>query len=99
MGIAAKFKKAVVMIGLGALLATGGVVIQETAVPSGDAQAYSTWWAKNSMCINNRIRHTWYQVIDYDWYEETFYGKIDYNYPHLYYPHHYEYTNIYCTKA
>lgn len=63
------------------------------------ANAASSWWAKTSSCYGNQIRHTWYQVIDYSWYEETFQGKIDYNYPTLYYPHHYEYTGIYCTRA
>lgn len=58
------------------------------------ASAYSSWWAyTNGGCragssySTSYFYRTWYKVIDYNWYEEAT-GKIDYNYPTLYYPDH-----------
>jgi len=93
-----KVKKSLAMLGIGAMLATGGVVVQQTALPD-VASASTSWWAYTSTCYNGYIRKTWYQVIDYTWYEETFQFKVDYNYPRLYYPSHYEYTSTRCWTA
>jgi hypothetical protein len=98
MSLVSSIKKSAALVAVAATLATGGVIVQQTALPD-VASAATSWWAKNTMCYNNQIRYTWYRVIDYSWYEETFQGKIDYNYPNLYYPDHYEYTGIYCTRA
>jgi hypothetical protein len=92
-----KARKVLALGAAAALLATAGVAVQTTAMPE-RAEAASTWWAKNTQCYNGKLRHTWYRVIDYNWYEELS-GKIDYNYPNLYYPDHYEYTNIGCIRV
>jgi hypothetical protein len=90
-------KKGLAMLGAAGVLATGGVVVQQTALPD-VASAYSTWWASTSTCYNGYIRKTWYEVRDYTWYEEMM-GKVDYNYPTLYYPSHYQYTSTRCWYA
>lgn len=87
-------KKGIAMLGVAGALATGGVVVQQTAVPD-VASAASSWWAyTNGRCYvgssysTSYFYRTWYKVIDYTWYEETVLHKIDYNYPTLYYPDH-----------